>query len=57
MLKYICNQGAVGASRLEGKLPNVPFLTLEAPFLVNLKSLLKNKLKTLHNLHPLEVTT
>ena len=31
MLKYICNQDTVGASRPEGKLPGVPFLTLEAP--------------------------
>ena len=49
MLKYICNQGTVGVSRPEGKLPGVPFLTLEAPYPENLKSSLTNKLKSLHN--------
>ena len=28
---YNCNQGIVGASRPKGKLPGIPFLTLNAP--------------------------
>ena len=30
-VQCICTQGTVGVSRPEGKLPGVPFLTLEAP--------------------------
>ena len=30
-VQYNCTQGTVGVSRPEGKLPGVPFLTIEAP--------------------------
>ena len=45
--QYIIQQGTVGVSRPEGKLPGVPFLTLEAPS-HNVNSL-TNKLE-IHNI-------